>query len=156
MTSWTWDLGRRRTIMKHRRNALVQQINVNRQEQRARKRVFRNGGRIISYTMSNTESWAWANPPTKKLRASSLKQEFNATEWGLSLGLSIKHDDFVFFGNIFAPSEEVVEKLLDLRFPTVCSQFTREYLCSISLSLKEVIKIIFLNLKYSSCLLEIN
>lgn len=47
----------------------------------------------------------------------------------MSLGLSIKDDDFVFSGNIFALSEEVVEKWLDLRFPTVCSQFTREYLC---------------------------
>lgn len=47
----------------------------------------------------------------------------------MSLGLSIKDDDFVFFGNIIALSEEVVEKLLDLRIPTVCSLFTREYLC---------------------------
>lgn len=91
---------------KRGRNALVQQIKVNRREQRTR--VFRNGGRIISYTMSNTESWAWANPPTKKLRARSLKPEFSATESGPSLGVSIKDDDFVFFGELIFTFWEMI------------------------------------------------
>lgn len=88
----------RRNIGKHLRNTRVQQIKVHRQEQRVRETVFRNGGQIISYTMSNTESWAWVNPPTKKLKASSLKHAFNASESGvLSLGLPIKNRWFCAF-----------------------------------------------------------
>lgn len=76
-TTWLirqiWVCTRKETIRRQWRNTPVQHFKVNRQEQRVRETVFRNGGQIISYTMSNTESWAWANPPTKKLKASSLK-----------------------------------------------------------------------------------
>lgn len=74
---------------KHRINLTVRQIEVNRQEQRVRDTVFRNGGRIISLTMSNTESWARANPLTKKLKASNLKHVFNASQSGVTLMLSM-------------------------------------------------------------------
>lgn len=71
-------------------NIPVQQIQVNRRGQRVRERVFRNGGRIISYAMSNTESWARANPPTKQLQAMSLKHVLMPESHSTSPALQLK------------------------------------------------------------------
>lgn len=54
--------------------------------------------RIISYTMSNTESWARANPPTKRLKATSPKEFFNVSRSGRTLpSLPSKSQCFVFW-----------------------------------------------------------
>lgn len=64
-----------------RRNTWAEQIKANKERE---KLFWEMAGKIISYTMSNTESWAWANPATKKLRAAS-QTRFNASQSGPSV-----------------------------------------------------------------------
>lgn len=107
-----------RNVGKCRRNTAAEQTEVNWWEQRARETVFRNGGRIISYTMSNTESWAWANPPTKRHKASSLKHILMPQDCVFFLPLKPDHSE-LFWGNILCLSARHAVSLLDLRLSAV-------------------------------------
>lgn len=89
-----------------------------------------------------------ANPLTKKLRARSLKQEFNATEWGCLLVFPLKMMILCFLGTYL----HFLKKLLRndwiwdflLCVHNLLVSTCAEYLC---LSLKDVNKITFLFLK---------
>lgn len=133
-----YNLDKKKAIVEFAQDYEAKELNTSSADRSAQARTkserkdFRNGGRIISYTMSNTESWAWANPPTKRLKASSLKHVFNASQPGPSAALTIKNlRTFCFLGNTF--SLFFGEIIGFENYCRVCSLFFREYLCWTSL-----------------------